>query len=146
MCDIFTKSDVQTLFEKKSVLFLGDSIMRNIYKDLVWMTSFDTDGQYTPNIHYRNKGEKSFCGDNLINNSELTVGRDYEEERDFYIKELDLQYSFIFITRCFSGHLKKLLDNYPKRFGSYPDMMIINSVIHPIYCNTSLNLYDFSTD
>ena len=128
MCDIFTKSEVQLLFEKKSILFLGDSIMRNIYKDFVWLTSIDTDGGYTPNTHFRNKGEKDFCGDKLINSSEKTIGRDYEEERDFYIDELDLQYSFIFITKCFSDRLKRLLDEYPRRFGSYPDMLVINSV------------------
>ena len=64
----------------------------------------------------------------LINMSEKTIGRDYEEERDYYDKDLDLQYSFIFITKCFSTRLKRLLDEYPRRFGSYPDMMVINSV------------------
>ena len=64
----------------------------------------------------------------LLNMSEKTNGRDYEEERDYYNKDLDLQYSFIFITKCFSRRLKHLLDDYPQRFGSYPDMILINSV------------------
>ena len=132
MCDIFVKRNVHELFKKKSILFLGDSIMRNIYKDLIWLTSKATDGNYVPVKHMRNKGEYEFCGDKLINITNRTAGRDYEEERDYYIEDLDLQYSFIFITRCFSPRLKKLLEEYPLRFGSYPDLMVINSALWDI--------------
>jgi len=132
MCDIFEKSDLQKLFKGKSILFLGDSIMRNIYKDFIWLSSPDTAQSYIPQIHMRSKGEEKFCGDVLLNMSEKTNGRDYEEERDYYNKDLDLQYSFIFITKCFSRRLKHLLDDYPQRFGSYPDMILINSALWDI--------------
>lgn len=32
--------------------------------------------------------------------SELTVGRDYEEERDYYLKELDVQVHVRFYLFC----------------------------------------------
>ena len=125
MCDIFMTKDVRNVFAQKSVLFLGDSIMRNIYKDFISLTH---NNPFTPVSAMRAKGERSYREDRLIHASRDRVGRNYEEERDFYYERYDLQYSFIFITRCYSRKLLKLLENYPKTFGSYPDVMIINSV------------------
>ena len=39
MCDIFKQKDIIAKLKGKSFLFLGDSIMRNLYKDLVWLTT-----------------------------------------------------------------------------------------------------------
>ncbi len=39
MCDVFSKRNLVDILHGKSLLFLGDSIMRNIYKDFVWMAS-----------------------------------------------------------------------------------------------------------
>ena len=50
------------------------------------------------------------------------------EERDFYLKEHDLQFSFAFITRCWSDRLGRWLEDYPNVYGSYPDVIMINSV------------------
>ncbi len=41
MCDIFKKQDLLRVFGNKSVLFLGDSIMRSLYKDFVWLSRND---------------------------------------------------------------------------------------------------------
>jgi hypothetical protein len=38
MCDVFTREDLLRLFRGKSVLFLGDSLMRSIYKDFIWLS------------------------------------------------------------------------------------------------------------
>ena len=48
MCDIFTRASATDLLRGKSILFLGDSIMRNIYKDLIWMISPETRGDLIP--------------------------------------------------------------------------------------------------
>ena len=34
---MFNKKDVRKLFQDKKVIFLGDSIMRDIYKDFIWL-------------------------------------------------------------------------------------------------------------
>ena len=35
--EMFTKDDVRDLFKNRFVLFLGDSIIRDVYKDFVWL-------------------------------------------------------------------------------------------------------------
>ena len=35
--EMFTKYDVRDLFKNRFVLFLGDSIIRDVYKDFVWL-------------------------------------------------------------------------------------------------------------
>lgn len=126
MCDIFLQEDLKKHFRGKSVLFLGDSIMRNIYKDFVWLT--DDSNNFVKVRHMKAKGEERYLNDNKVHGSALTAGRDYAEERDYYYKTNDLQYTFMFITKCFSENLFWLLKEYPQRFGSYPDLIIINSV------------------
>ena len=37
MADIFISMDVKKIFKDKKVLFLGDSIMRNLYQDFVYL-------------------------------------------------------------------------------------------------------------
>jgi len=56
MCDIFLREDIERLFKGKSVLFMGDSIMRNIYKDLIWLTDPKSDGELIPSKHMCAKG------------------------------------------------------------------------------------------
>lgn len=136
MCDIFTGEDVCRLFKGKSVLFLGDSIMRNIYKDLLYMSQEPQEpgrcqkyrNQYIPSFHMQRKGESSFCGDKLLYVTELNAARNYEEERDYYYQDNDMQFSFMFITRCYSQKLEEWLKEYPHRYGSYPEVIMINSV------------------
>ena len=66
MADIFLKKNLQEIFRGKSILFLGDSIMRNIYKDFVWLTGeTNYHGEYIPSRFLKNKGEQRFQGDTL---------------------------------------------------------------------------------
>ena len=131
MCDIFNRQDVHDALRGRSYLFIGDSIMRNLYKDLVWLTSPTNSRQeFLKTRHMAAKGEPNLAGlqnEKLIHKS-WEVGRDYEERRDFYDKNSDIQYSFAFITRCWTDKLGSFLENYPRNYGSYPDVIIINSV------------------
>ena len=130
MCDIFTKYDARDRLKGKSILYLGDSIMRNMYKDLIHLISPDTNNVLTPRKDMCAKGEKTYLGDILYHGSELTRERRYEEKRDFYFKEYDLQVSFFFITRCYSHEFENLMKyEYTKQFGSYPDCIIMNSLL-----------------
>ena len=132
MCDIFTREDVHNALRGRSYLFIGDSIMRNLYKDLVWLTAPTNSRQeFLKTKHMVIKGEPHLCGlqnERLIFQSERKTGRDYEERRDFYDRSSDIQYSFVFITRCWTDKLGAFLENYPQNYGSYPDVIIINSV------------------
>ena len=42
MADIFERQDAVYVLKGKSVLFLGDSIMRNIYKDFITLLDVGT--------------------------------------------------------------------------------------------------------
>ena len=37
MSDIFYPDDVTDILKNKKILFLGDSIVRALYKDLIWL-------------------------------------------------------------------------------------------------------------
>ena len=100
MCDVFSASETVDVYRGKSILFLGDSIMRNIYKDHVCLLQPDKNkGSLIPQEDMQVKRERHFMGDNLVHATEVTAGRDYEEERDIYLKDQDIQLSFIFITK-----------------------------------------------
>eukprot|EP00095_Tigriopus_kingsejongensis_P009287 maker-scaffold175_size286436-snap-gene-1.51 protein:Tk09287 transcript:maker-scaffold175_size286436-snap-gene-1.51-mRNA-1 annotation:"FAM113A" len=125
MADIFERDHILDLFQGKSILFLGDSIMRSIYKDLVFLLA--------PERFLCEKGERSFFGDTLFDLTEMTAGRNYREGRDFYLPAPhDLQLTFQFITRCFSDRMAEMIRDYPTTFGAYPDMVIINSALWDI--------------
>ena len=87
MADIFLKNDVTKMFKDKSILFLGDSIMRNIYQD--FLTLCHT-GKLTPHEILQKKGEKlpRYAGDELTpGTGQLVNGRDYREERELPLRD-----------------------------------------------------------
>ena len=53
MADLFISTDVRKIFKEKIVLFLGDSIMRNLYQDFVYLVE---KGDLTPNAFLKKKG------------------------------------------------------------------------------------------
>ena len=62
-CVPFSSKDVQDLLHNKFVVIIGDSIQRRIYKDLERLLQTD---QYLMDFHLKQKGEKSFLNDKLI--------------------------------------------------------------------------------
>ena len=83
MADVFLREDVRKHFSGKKVIFLGDSIMRNIYQDFLYLLE---NGDLTPHGFLRKKGEQipSFQGDQLMDGTgELTAGRYYKEIREY---------------------------------------------------------------
>ena len=86
MADIFSKFDARKVLKKKKILFLGDSIMRNIYKDLIWLLS---EGNFTPPYLLRKKGENSFGGDRLtFKSSDDCSFRRFREEREYIDRDV----------------------------------------------------------
>jgi len=130
MADIFIQSDVTDLMKDKSILFLGDSIMRNIYQDFL---TLNKNGGLTSHKDLRLKGERmpSHCGDKLMNNTgKLIKGRNYKEEREF--DEGGVVARFYFLTSCWSADLEKYLNRIKSRNKGTPDVIFVLSCLWDI--------------
>ena len=82
MADIFLKDDAIKLFKDKSILFIGDSIMRNIYQDFLTLIN---SGKLTSHGILQKKSTQlpSYAGDELDPRSgPLVPGRDFREMRE----------------------------------------------------------------
>ena len=74
MADIFLRDDALKVLKGKQVIFIGDSIQRNIYQDLVTLLC---KGSVTSHEILKKKGEMipEYLGDKLVNNTgQLTSG------------------------------------------------------------------------
>jgi len=176
MADVFKREDVEKLFAKgasdewgemregRTILMIGDSIMRCMYKDFVYLLNSENNDHLTPVRHYRQiwdadeyKGKThSYQGDKLLNKNygdQFGGGMDYRassktlyrEERDFRCPKTDIQVSYFFITRCYSDYLAQLIDLYPKKgWGRYPDIILINSGLWDINRYGKRGLKDYT--
>merc|ERR1712062_832968 len=160
MADIFSKFDARKVLKKKKILFLGDLIMRNVYKDLIWLLS---EGNFTPQDLLKRKGENSFGGDRLTFKSSDSFRR-YREEREYIDKDRNIELYFTFITRCciniqgIRGHcvdkecahnyLERLLQNFKESHQKFPDVVLINSFIWDVqhWGSRGPENYKFSVD
>ena len=75
MADVFLKSDVRSIFKDRKVLFMGDSVLRNLYQDFVYLVE---KGTLTPNKLLKKKGVQIEDGD-FPEGGEMVPGRDYQE-------------------------------------------------------------------
>jgi len=135
MADIFLKEDVRKHFRGKRVMFLGDSIMRNIYQDFVYLLER---GDLTPHGLLRKKGEQipSFEGDMLMDGTgELTPGRNYREIREYRGSGGSMQdfmfATYYFLTRCFSREVEDFILRFKRKYGS-PDLILVLSALWDI--------------
>jgi len=135
MADIFLKDDVRKHFRGKKVIFLGDSIMRNIYQDFLYLLE---KGDMTPHSMLRKKGVQipSFEGDQLVDGTGvLTTGRNYKEIREYrgsrgHMEDFMLA-NYFFLTQCFSWELEDFLLRFKRRHGS-PDLILVLSALWDI--------------
>lgn len=136
MADIFLRDDALRILKGegkgKQVIFLGDSIQRNIYQDLV---SLLCKGGVTSHDILKKKGEMipEYLGDKLVNNTgKLTSGTEYKEERELRLGSKDPPLAkFYFLTKCWSNHLKEFLVKYKEEHGS-PDLILVLSCLWDI--------------
>ena len=134
MADIFGKEDIRKLFRGKKVLFVGDSIMRNIYQDFIFMIE---KGDLTPQSLLRKKGKQipSFEGDQLVKDTgELTPGRNFREIREYGIStdgQFEMFAAFYFSPRCYSTELDDYIHEY-KRKHVPPDLILVLSALWDI--------------
>lgn len=130
--NIFSKEEARRFFSEKTCLFIGDSIMRDIYKDLVYLISPESDQGFTPRMNFINRGEPSYLGDKRLKFSGMRAGRDYEETREFYLEEADAQLCFFFTTRCYLPRLVSFIKNFENKFGAFPDVIMMSSALWDI--------------
>ena len=135
MADIFLKEDVRRHFRGKKVMFLGDSIMRNIYQDFVYLLE---KGDLTPHSMLRKKGVQieRFEGDRLVEGTgELTSGRSYKEIREYKGSGGAMQdfmmATYCFLTKCYSRELEEFIKEFDRKYGS-PDLILILSALWDI--------------
>jgi len=134
MADVFISQDVRKIMRGKKVLFLGDSILRNIYQDLLWIME---KGTLTPAELLKKKGTmiERFCGDKLVpGTGNLITGRDYWEVREYPENDklvTGTEVTYVFLTKCYSPKLESFLQEY-KETRSPPDVILVLSALWDI--------------
>ncbi|XP_047501910.1 uncharacterized protein LOC125047640 isoform X2 [Penaeus chinensis] len=127
MADIFRQYDVTKLLSERSVLMLGDSNMRSIYRDLIYLL---VDGGIIPPEMLRRAKSRNagHCGDRVVEMSkDDTAGRDYFEVRAFESNGLCVRYNFI--TQVYSSTVKKELKAIEDGEVPIPHVVVMNSCI-----------------
>jgi len=136
----FTSEDLKGLVSHKTIIFAGGSIMRGLYKDLVWLLNTNT---FIPEKVLGRKGEKKFpdLGKQEIskkvqqtfkNNQDILNShnyhgvhshRKYNEERRYYNPECKTTVLFRFVTKCWNEDMKNWLTSSASR----SDVIFFNS-------------------
>lgn len=78
--DIFTKTEAQNLLINKKVLIFGDSNIRALYKDLIWLLE---EGTFVTTEGLKRKNEPSFSNDVRLSDGKLLNSRNYREIREY---------------------------------------------------------------
>ncbi|XP_049864693.1 PC-esterase domain-containing protein 1A-like isoform X2 [Schistocerca gregaria] len=127
MCDIFTRQDAMSLLQGKYILMLGDSNMRALYKDLIWLLETNT---LIESHQLRTKMEKSFLGDKRTAGDKLHKARNFTETRVYENHNVRVKYSFL--TKCYSEEVKNMLGAIKSGASYCPDVVVVNSCLWDI--------------
>ncbi|XP_069684389.1 PC-esterase domain-containing protein 1A-like [Periplaneta americana] len=127
MADIFLHKDAVNLLHEKHVIFFGDSNMRSLYKDFVWLLNRNS---LIAKDALKRKLETTFLGDSLVKCTELHKGRDFEEVRRY--QEGDMLMEFFFITRCYNSNIENVMSDVREKRRRAPDIIIMNSCLWDI--------------
>ncbi|XP_055334871.1 uncharacterized protein LOC129585955 [Paramacrobiotus metropolitanus] len=133
----FNTAATRKLINGRWVVFIGDSVVRAMYKDLVHMVNNAISLVYPYDL--AKKGEISFEHDQLLHgdklaNREPTNGIDYEEVRAFLPRCMDCRgmISFCFTTKFWNSNLERTLKyeffDSRQQFGQ-PDVVFANSCL-----------------
>ncbi|XP_014253480.1 uncharacterized protein LOC106668850 isoform X2 [Cimex lectularius] len=80
MADVFSKDDAKALLNRKYILFIGDSNVRSLYKDLLWLVS--REGLVTA-CYFSRKLGNSFLDDRVLNNDGNEYSWHFSEHRSY---------------------------------------------------------------
>lgn len=154
MADIFFPTDLAKLLSNKHVVFLGGSVVRGFYRDMVWLCNT---ASLIPYEVLGSKGDKHFPDlentvwkkgkevskavseifhkdnrDTLLEYKGLTPGRNYIEPRKYHNKDHNITLVYRFISRVWSDDLAAWLADYKESFGAPIDILLINSCLWDI--------------
>ncbi|KAF5307077.1 hypothetical protein FQR65_LT07136 [Abscondita terminalis] len=132
-CDTFSRATANALLQDKFIYFFGDSNVRALYKDLIWLLE---DGRLISSGALRSKNETTFAGDNRLTNGSSHNGLNYEEIR-VYKKKCHVRFQFI--TRLFQ---KDFVDRI-KSAQETPDVVFINSCVWDLTRWGANSVYQF---
>ena len=78
MVDVFFRDDARAALKGKTVVFLGDSLCRQLYQDTVTLLCT---GQLTSHETLKKKGKQlpDYLNDKLVGYGDIVTGRDYKE-------------------------------------------------------------------
>ncbi|CAL4100720.1 unnamed protein product, partial [Meganyctiphanes norvegica] len=124
MADLFTQNDIADLFANKFIIMLGDSNMRAMYKDLVYLFKH---GRMTPASCFRGRHDNPFCGDKLIQVTKPSQGRGYYEVRQFEDSQCSMMIRYQFITSVYGTLVQQLCTELETGEVPIPQVVIINS-------------------
>jgi len=143
--NVFLRSQARILLKQRYILFLGDSVQRGMYKDLVALVH---DGHLMGDAEKRAKGEQCYRGDYCLNISELTNQTNFTEVREYrgyapltheertLFGQRNWNWSnsilirFGFITRAYNEYVEQLLNVLTE--DHFPDVICINSTFWDI--------------
>ena len=120
----FSSEGVRDVLLNKSVVIIGDSVQRGIYKDLVLLLQTD---QFLEDVHLKTKGEKNFSNDELIDGGQMTNSTDYIEVRQYHTPYHRVR--FYFVTRCYGHYMETILADLTTEPS---DIVIMNSCLWDI--------------
>ena len=131
MTDIpaFSKEDALKCLKGKSVVFLGDSLMRQIYQDFVTLLCSGKMTSHQQKLH----GERTqrYLEDRLVpGTGQIVTGRGYREEREMKLEKDSLKLQYCFLTQCWNLDVKNYLER-ARRDGD-PDLILVLSCLWDI--------------
>ncbi|CAI2310483.1 unnamed protein product [Caenorhabditis sp. 36 PRJEB53466] len=116
----------RAMFADKHVMFIGDSLVRAMYKDMV---SLLRTGELCSPRDLRVTNEDCFQGDKQIDNLELEANRVFRQAREFQSNRHLVQY--FFTNRAMREDLEKLCLML-EASDEKPDVVVVNSAIWDI--------------
>lgn len=130
--EIWTTSQTKKLLNQKHVCFIGDSIQRMCYKDLVALLN---NNFLCDKSKFRTKGEPSFYNDTMVDRSKIkSNGTDYFEIREYFSDDFSVRVTFYFVTRIYSEYVQQVIFDYflKEKLEYRPDIYVVNSTVWDI--------------
>ncbi|XP_057307414.1 calponin homology domain-containing protein DDB_G0272472-like [Hydractinia symbiolongicarpus] len=129
MTALYLHEDVKELLAGKTLVVLGDSVERSVYKDLVCLLQ---ENRYLTDGELRKKGEESFIGDELVYGGvkgELKNSINYRECR-YYKADNEACCRYYFVTICYGDYVEEIL----QELSLEPtDIIVMNSCLWDVH-------------
>jgi len=133
--NVFTRTNARILLRGQYVLFIGDSVQRAAYKDLVALLD---DGSLLTDKEKIAKCEDSFRGDRLLAATEKTNGTNFSEIREWIgpIRpndpnwEKSIMIRFVFTTRVYNEFIEEIFSTLTE--DHFPNIICMNSTFWDI--------------